>query len=114
MDKTRVNVAKGVLPDWPDDFNKTKAESDPALNAIEKAMQKCLRTKPEDRPTAGEIADELSEALEHLPEGFGDKEAWRQKMEANGCLSPNGQMKMNKECQGDNYVDAKADKKKKK
>jgi len=113
MDRTRVNVAKGVLPDWPDDFNKTKAESDPALNAIEKAMQKCLRTKPEDRPTAGEIADELSEALEHLPDGFGDKEAWRQKMEANGCLSPNGQMKMNKECQGDNYVDAKADKKKK-
>ena len=78
MDKTRPKVAKGELPPWPEDFNQTKLLVDPALMAIEKAMRKCLRVKPEDRPTAGEIADELSQAIENLPEGFGDKEKWKQ------------------------------------
>ena len=82
MDRVRPRVAKGELPlmDY-EDFDVTKLETDPALMAIDKAMRKCLRVKPQDRPTAGEIADELSEALENLPEGFGDKEAWKRKME---------------------------------
>ncbi|KAL7532977.1 hypothetical protein ACHAXR_004969 [Thalassiosira sp. AJA248-18] len=76
--EVRPSVARGELPPWPSDFNKTKLSTDPALSAIEKAMQKCLRGNPEDRPTAGEIADELSEAIENLPEGFGDKEKWKE------------------------------------
>lgn len=76
----RPLVARGELPSWPSDFNKTKLLVDPALMAIEKAMMKCLRVKPEDRPTAGEIAHELSEAIDNLPEGFGDKEKWKERM----------------------------------
>eukprot|EP00571_Detonula_confervacea_P002909 CAMPEP_0172330160 /NCGR_PEP_ID=MMETSP1058-20130122/61259_1 /TAXON_ID=83371 /ORGANISM="Detonula confervacea, Strain CCMP 353" /LENGTH=476 /DNA_ID=CAMNT_0013047363 /DNA_START=544 /DNA_END=1974 /DNA_ORIENTATION=- len=79
-DGVRPKVAQGILPKWPKKFNQTKLITDPALGAIEKAMLKCLRAKPEDRPTAGEIADELSVALDNLPEGFGDKEKWRQEM----------------------------------
>ena len=79
-DKTRPKVARGELPPWPDDVNQTKLKTDPALKAINIAMRKCLRAKPEDRPTAGEIADELAAAVDALPEGFGDKEKWRQKM----------------------------------
>ena len=73
----RPSVARGELPTWPSDFNKTRLTTDPALAAIDKAMRKCLRANPEDRPTAGEIADELSEAIDNLPEGFGDKERWK-------------------------------------
>ncbi|KAL9189793.1 hypothetical protein ACHAXT_009468 [Thalassiosira profunda] len=78
--ETRPMVARGELPKWPSDFNTTKLERDPALKAIERAMRKCLRLKPEDRPTAGEIADELSVAIDNLPEGFGDKDKWRAEM----------------------------------
>jgi len=87
MDKVRPKVARGDPPEWPKDFNKTKLVTDPALKAIEKAMQKCLRVKPEDRPTAGEIAEDLSQAIEDLPEEFGDKEKWRQEMRDQGKTS---------------------------
>jgi len=80
----RPLVARGELPSWPSDFNKTKLLVDPALMAIEKAMMKCLRVKPEDRPTAGEVAYELSEAIDNLPEGFGDKEKWKERMRVQG------------------------------
>jgi hypothetical protein len=33
----------------PSDFNVTKLTSDPALMAIDRAMRKCLRFRPEDR-----------------------------------------------------------------
>lgn len=77
--RVRANVAAGVLPKLPSDFNETT--SDPALRAIMAAMYKCLRTNPGDRPTAGEVAAELSEAVEGLPEMYGDKEIWRERLE---------------------------------
>ena len=80
--KYRPQVARGQLPEWPDDFNQTKLITDPALIAIHNAMMKCLRANPEDRPTAGEIAAELADAIENLPEGFGDKEKWKAMMNA--------------------------------
>lgn len=78
---TRPKVARGEIPDWPKDFNITKMTKDPALMAIHDAMIKCLQLKPDDRPTAGEIAAELFEAIDNLPEGFGDKEKWRREMQ---------------------------------
>ena len=74
--ETRQLVANGTLPSWPDDFNQTTLLTNPALQAIERAAKKCLRPKAEDRPTAGEIADELSEAIKNLPDGFGDRDKW--------------------------------------
>ena len=80
-EETRPKVARGTMPDWPEDFNITKMTKDPALMAIHDAMIKCLQFKPEDRPTAGQIAAELFEAIDNLPEGFGDKEKWRRERE---------------------------------
>ncbi|KAL7540710.1 hypothetical protein ACHAWF_006762 [Thalassiosira exigua] len=80
-ERTRVKVARGAKPKCSaSDCNQTRWETDPALMALKKVTWKCLRTRPEDRPTAGEIAAEISEALENLPEGFGDKKKWREKM----------------------------------
>ena len=80
-EKTRLKVARGEKPKCSSsDCNQTRWESDPALSALKKVTMKCLRTRPEDRPTAGEIAAEISEALDNLPEGFGDKKAWRERM----------------------------------
>ncbi|KAL3808917.1 hypothetical protein ACHAXA_004685 [Cyclostephanos tholiformis] len=81
-DETRPKVSRGELPEWPEDFNQTKLVTDPALKAIYLAMMKCLKFNPDDRPTAGEIAAELFEAIDNLPEGFGDKEKWRREREA--------------------------------
>ena len=78
--RTRSKVARGELPNWPDDFDHVKLESDPALMAINSAMRKCLSYNPENRPTAGEIAAELYEAIDNLPEGFGNKEKWKNEM----------------------------------
>jgi len=72
----RQLVANGTLPSWPDGFNQTTLLTNPALRAIESAAKKCLRPKPQDRPTAGEIADELLEAKKNMPDGFGDRETW--------------------------------------
>lgn len=80
--KYRPKVARGELPEWPEDFNQTKLTTDPALSAIHKAMLQCMRANPQDRPTAGEIAAELADAIENLPEGFGDKEKWKAMMHA--------------------------------
>ena len=80
-EETRPKVARGEMPEWPVDFNITKMAKDPALMAIHDAMIKCLQLKPEDRPTAGQIAAELFEAIDNLPEGFGDKEKWRRERE---------------------------------
>lgn len=80
-EETRPKVARGEMPDWPEDFNITKMTKDPALMAIHDAIIKCLQLKPEDRPTAGQIAAELFEAIDNLPEGFGDKEKWRRERE---------------------------------
>jgi hypothetical protein len=44
-------------------------------------MSKYLWFRPEDRPTAGEIAAELFDAIDNLPEGFGDEEKWRRERE---------------------------------
>ncbi|KAL7463286.1 hypothetical protein ACHAXS_003660 [Conticribra weissflogii] len=67
----RPKVARGELPVLPPEFQQTK---DPALVAIREAMHKCLRAEPEERPTAGEIAEELNRAIDNLPEGYGDRE----------------------------------------
>ena len=73
----RPDVSQGSLSKWPSDFNKTKLETDPALHAIEKTMMKCLKAKPGDRPTAGEIANEMSKTLDNFLEGFGGNENWK-------------------------------------
>ena len=74
MEEIRPKVARGELPKIPSDFNETEAEADPALSPIMKAMYKCLKALPEDRPSAGEIAEELELAVDNLPEDYGDKE----------------------------------------
>ena len=103
--RVRSNVAKGVLPKLPSDFNGTT--TDPALRAIMAAMYKCLRTDPRDRPTAGEVAAELSEAVEGLPEKYGDKELWRERLEEMSRQEVKKQEKKKKK------KDSKADKDKK-
>jgi len=75
QDGVRPKVARGELPVLPAEFEKTK---DPALVAIREAMYKCLKAQPEDRPTAGEIAEELNRAIDNLPEGYGDREKFYQ------------------------------------
>lgn len=79
QDEVRPKVAKGELPKLPPPYDKLSLE-DPALKAIKVAMYKCLRLDPQDRPTAGEIAEELAEALESLPEGFGDKSKFKEEI----------------------------------
>jgi serine/threonine protein kinase len=74
MKEIRPKVARGELPKLPSDFNETEAAADPALLPIMNAMYKCLRALPEDRPSAGEIAEELALAVDNLPEEYGDKE----------------------------------------
>ena len=74
MEEIRPKVARGELPKIPSDFNETEAKLDPALSPIMKAMYKCLKALPEDRPSAGEIAEELELAVDNLPEDYGDKE----------------------------------------
>lgn len=76
MEEVRPKVARGELPKLPFDFNETYAAADPALSPIIKAMYKCLQALPEDRPSAGEIAEELSLAVDNLPEDYGDKEKY--------------------------------------
>ena len=73
IDKVRPKVARGELPVLPEFYQNT---TDPALVAVREAMYKCLQPKPEDRPTAMDIVDELVQAVENLPEGFGDKEKY--------------------------------------
>ena len=67
------------MPKLPPPYDKLALE-DPALKAIKDAMYKCLRLNPQDRPTAGEIAEELAEALESLPEEFGDKSKFKEEI----------------------------------
>jgi len=43
--------------------------------------EEMLEVQSRGRPTAGEIAAELFEAIDNLPEGFGDKEKWRRERE---------------------------------
>ena len=51
------------------------------MMAIHNAMRKCLQYNIEDRRTAGEIAAELSEAYDNLPDGFGNRETWMKIMD---------------------------------
>ena len=105
-EETRPKVARGELPEWPDDFNQTKLITDPALKAIHSAMMKCLRFNPKDRPTAGEVAAELFEAIDNLPEGFGDKEKWRREREIeDGRIDEREKMEENEEVIGEGYID---------
>lgn len=80
QDEVRPKVAKGELPKLPPPYDKLTLQ-DPALKALKDAMYKCLRLNPEDRPSAGEIAEELAEALGDLPEGFGDKSKFKAEIE---------------------------------
>lgn len=65
-------------PYLPENFNQTKlTTTDPAYTA----MIKCLWYNPHNRPTAGEIAAELVEAKDNLPDGFGDKKKWMELMD---------------------------------
>lgn len=81
MVEVRPKVARGELPKLPSDFNETEASSDPALSPIMSAMYKCLKAFPEDRPSAGEIAEELAIAVDNLPDDYGDKEKFYNSME---------------------------------
>ncbi len=80
QDEVRPKVAKGELPKLPPPYD-TLTLKDPALKALKDAMYKCFRLNPEDRPSAGEIAEELAEALGNLPEGFGDKSKFKAEIE---------------------------------
>ncbi len=80
QDEVRPKVARGELPNLPPPYDKLTLQ-DPALKALKDAMYKCLRLNPEDRPSAGEIAEELAEALGNLPEGFGDKSKFKAEIE---------------------------------
>lgn len=80
QEEVRSKVAKGELPELPPPYHKLTLK-DPALKAIKDAMYKCLRLNPVDRPSAGEIAEELADALENLPKGFGDKNKFKEEME---------------------------------
>ncbi|KAL7501699.1 hypothetical protein ACHAWT_009568 [Skeletonema menzelii] len=80
QDEVRPKVAKGELPKLPPPYD-TLTLQDPALKALKDAMYKCLRLNPDDRPSAGEIAEELAEALGNLPEGFGDKSKFKAEIE---------------------------------
>lgn len=81
QEEIRPKVARGELPKLPPDFNETEAAGDPALLPIMNAMYKCLRALPEDRPSAGEIAEELAFAVDNLPEEYGDKEKFYASLE---------------------------------
>eukprot|EP00804_Cyclotella_cryptica_P012815 CCRYP_010565-RB/>CCRYP_010565-RB protein AED:0.04 eAED:0.04 QI:284/1/0.66/1/1/0.66/3/0/663 len=81
QEQIRPKVARGELPKLPSDFNETEAAADPALSPIMNAMYKCLRALPEDRPSAGEIAEELASAVDNLPEEYGDKEKFYASLE---------------------------------
>lgn len=81
MEEIRPKVARGELPRLPSDFNETYAAADPALSPIIKAMYKCLQALPEDRPSAGEIAEELALAVDNLPEDYGDKQKFYNSVE---------------------------------
>lgn len=81
MVEVRPKVARGELPKLPSDFNETYASSDPALSPIMNAMYKCLKALPEDRPSAGEIAEELAIAVDNLPDDYGDKEKFYNSVE---------------------------------
>ncbi|KAL7438854.1 hypothetical protein ACHAXM_006439 [Skeletonema potamos] len=80
QDEVRPKVARGELPKLPPPYD-TLTLKDPALKALKDAMYKCLRLNPEDRPSAGEIAEELAEALGNLPEGYGDKSKFKEEIE---------------------------------
>lgn len=54
---------KGKLPKVPEDILKL---NDPYINLLLEAMEQCYRFKPEDRPTAKEIADLLLTKKENL------------------------------------------------
>ena len=76
QDEVRPKVAKGMLPKLPPPYDKLTRQ-DPALRAMKDAMYKCWKWNPKDRPSAGEIAHDLLEALGNLPEGFGDKSKFK-------------------------------------
>jgi hypothetical protein len=80
QDEVRPKVARGELPKLPPPYD-TLTLKDPALKALKDAMYKCLRLNPEDRPSAGEIAEKLAEALGNLPEGYGDKSKFKEEIE---------------------------------
>ena len=81
MEEIRPKVARGELPKLPSDFNETEAAKDPALNPIIHAVYQCLRPLPEDRPSAGEIAELLNRAVDNLPEEYGDKQKYYHSLE---------------------------------
>lgn len=63
--KEEINrkVKKGGRPFVPDTV---KFSTDPAVQAIYHVMQKCYRFKPENRPSAREVAKEIDRALQNF------------------------------------------------
>ena len=60
---TFKSVAKGIKPKVPTEVKRSK---DPAIVALRKAFEACETFFPEKRPTAREVANELSAVLDSL------------------------------------------------
>ena len=55
----RAKMAEGLVPPVPEEFLRSK---DPYLHILRRAMDMCFRFRPEDRPSAKELARFLEEA----------------------------------------------------
>ena len=61
--KAQKKVTQGIRPKVPDEV-KEQALEDPAVEAIKTAMHQCWKHKPDERPRASAIRDQLKEALD--------------------------------------------------
>ena len=59
----RLKVEEGKMPAVPEHILKMK---NPYINLLLEAMKWCFRWKPEDRPTARQVADFLEKGKEDL------------------------------------------------
>mmetsp|Transcript_37574 Transcript_37574/g.55325 ORF Transcript_37574/g.55325 Transcript_37574/m.55325 type:complete len:407 (-) Transcript_37574:188-1408(-) len=62
-DEIKASILNGVTPTLPKRIERSK---DPATLAVVEAMRKCLAFKPEDRPSAREVANSLLGVLKSL------------------------------------------------
>ena len=65
--KAQKKVTQGIRPRVPDEI-KEQIMIDPALEAVNIAMHKCWRQKPNERPRATVVRDHLKEALDRARE----------------------------------------------
>ena len=65
----RLKVTEGKMPTVPE---KTLQLNDPYINLLLEAMELCYRFKPEERPTAREVAEFLVERKDELDDSLVD------------------------------------------